>query len=417
MRLTSSVPRAVATALVTAYFIACSTTPGRGSEHGGACTLHSDCESGSVCLFRICSPPCREDVDCAAGSRCLNTLGGTACVSQSQAQCTPDGCPRGTTCSEGTCRSSCSGTSECLADQTCAAKVCVGANPTHDTPGDGNGGASGTGGVGGVGGVTATRDAGMGTGARGSGGNGGITDAGSGGTDGGGVSGSGGADSGDAGGDPCLGVLFRNYGTSTVDAAAQLVSKGNVLSVSLQVFTDPDQCTVDDFHNSWDRIFVGFRNPSTNAVALVEVALTGTDQAMATGHYEKNWTRANGTSTLGGGVGLPAWASDVHVSVNQTVGAATIPWAITLKIDLAQAQSDLGTANLGATDFWYAVNIGTGHATSPVPSVDVVLYEWPSGAGSDLGLIEASGVQTAPTLPTTWGKLVLGTRGPGCAGL
>jgi hypothetical protein len=210
---------------------------------------------------------------------------------------------------------------------------------------------------------------------------------------------------------------FPNFGAATADATARVISQGNVLSVSLQVLVDPDKCTFDDFNNSWDRIFIGFRNPTTQAVQLAEVGLTGTDQATATGHYEKSWTRPNGTTALGGGVGLPAWASDVHLFVNQTAGATTIPWAVNLKIDLAQARTDLGTASLAATDFWYALSIGTGHASSPAPSADIIAYEWPSGAGSDLSLISGTGTQLAPGLPATWGKVELGVSGAACKGI
>ncbi|HEX7670166.1 MAG TPA: hypothetical protein VF395_11305, partial [Polyangiaceae bacterium] len=214
MRPLPSILRAVGAALITTYFIACNAILGNESEYRFeipvACTLNSDCANDNVCIFQICSPPCRKDVDCPAGARCLETQtnSGTACVSSSQAKCSGDECPKGTVCGGGTCRTACSSTSDCRSDQTCTGTACVGTDPAHDpqtSDGGGHGGASGTGGAGGT---KPTRDAGMGTGARGgAGGTSGITDASTGGAEQGGASSSGGTDGGDGGGDPCVGVL------------------------------------------------------------------------------------------------------------------------------------------------------------------------------------------------------------------
>src|SRR5690606_23293876 len=66
---------------------------GRGGANGeDGCLLPSDCvEQGEnyVCLFRVCSPPCVDDLDCTTslgqGHRCLDTDEGAACVSTAQA--------------------------------------------------------------------------------------------------------------------------------------------------------------------------------------------------------------------------------------------------------------------------------------------------------------------------------------------
>ena len=36
-----------------------------------ACVLNSECDDGEVCIFRLCSPPCREGVDCPPAPRGL----------------------------------------------------------------------------------------------------------------------------------------------------------------------------------------------------------------------------------------------------------------------------------------------------------------------------------------------------------
>ncbi len=92
-----------------------------------ACLLPSDCPSGQVCLFQICSPPCEKDVDCP-GQRCLHSDSGTACVSALQAGCADAGqqCPNGTSCLDGGCYTSCSDAVPCVDDYDCVAGVCEG---------------------------------------------------------------------------------------------------------------------------------------------------------------------------------------------------------------------------------------------------------------------------------------------------
>src|SRR5258708_31379495 len=72
------------------------------------CRLNSDCQSNGVCIFESCGPQCLGEADCAAGSRCLKTDMGTACVASSAATCAA-GCPAGTVCSttDGVCRNAC----------------------------------------------------------------------------------------------------------------------------------------------------------------------------------------------------------------------------------------------------------------------------------------------------------------------
>ncbi|MEO8903021.1 MAG: arabinofuranosidase catalytic domain-containing protein [Polyangiaceae bacterium] len=138
-----------------------------GSDAGPLmCRLNTDCPTHNACLFQTCGPPCKGDVDCANGSRCLKTDTGTACVSSTAATCSA-GCPAGTMCSstDGVCRNAC-GAAECLAGQSCLAGLCVGAeqheSASAGTSGMGEGGAPEVGGAGtGAGGNTACAGAGM----------------------------------------------------------------------------------------------------------------------------------------------------------------------------------------------------------------------------------------------------------------
>ncbi|HLK37603.1 MAG TPA: hypothetical protein VKU41_12675 [Polyangiaceae bacterium] len=104
------------------------------ADGGGACVLNSDCTStGQVCIFRVCSPPCHVDKDCAAASRCLQTQLGTACVANAVATCDATRvCPSGATCENGACRDACGQTASCLGGQQCVAGACVGTDPSHD---------------------------------------------------------------------------------------------------------------------------------------------------------------------------------------------------------------------------------------------------------------------------------------------
>ncbi|MEO8903170.1 MAG: DUF4215 domain-containing protein [Polyangiaceae bacterium] len=114
-----------------------------------SCILNSDCLTGEICLFRLCSPPCATDVDCSSGSRCLRTDSGTACVSQTQAGCDTGAsaqCPSGTSCADGACYAKCSGNAGCRDGHECVAGVCNGA---PSVIGDGAAGATNEGGAGG----------------------------------------------------------------------------------------------------------------------------------------------------------------------------------------------------------------------------------------------------------------------------
>ncbi len=115
---------------------------------GGQCLLNSDCQTGYVCIFRVCGPQCAGDIDCDPGYRCLMTGVGVACVSSSAATCSADSdCPSGATCStsDGVCRNSC-GTTGCLNGQTCSAGFCVG-DETHEIGTVGTGGTAGVAGM------------------------------------------------------------------------------------------------------------------------------------------------------------------------------------------------------------------------------------------------------------------------------
>ncbi len=105
------------------------------------CVLTTDCREGYVCLFRVCSPPCRGDADCDEGARCLASGEDTACVG-ARARCGGDEdepCPEGTACVGGSCRIECEPSEEddspCLDGQVCADGVCVGTDATRDPAG------------------------------------------------------------------------------------------------------------------------------------------------------------------------------------------------------------------------------------------------------------------------------------------
>lgn len=88
----------------------------------GGCILNSDCEEASICVFRVCSPPCEKDRDCAVGDTCLNGIQGAACVRRNVNQCeSAASCPQGTDCAQGECRARCgeAGALGCLDGQVC----------------------------------------------------------------------------------------------------------------------------------------------------------------------------------------------------------------------------------------------------------------------------------------------------------
>src|SRR5580704_11852830 len=95
----------------------------RGEEASTAqeCVLNSNCTTpGQVCIFRVCSPPCQTDDDCSAGSRCLKTQVGTACVANAVDTCGgTTACPPGATCTGSACRNECTPSSACLTGQDC----------------------------------------------------------------------------------------------------------------------------------------------------------------------------------------------------------------------------------------------------------------------------------------------------------
>ena len=113
-----------------------------------SCILNSNCPSGKVCLFQLCSPPCETDVDCStSASRCLHTDDGTACVSETQASCGDAGpvdCPSGTVCSGVACYAKCTDSSSCTDGHACVNGACKGAaiGQTNATAGSGGTGGS-----------------------------------------------------------------------------------------------------------------------------------------------------------------------------------------------------------------------------------------------------------------------------------
>jgi hypothetical protein len=91
------------------------------------CVLTSHCSVGEVCIFRVCSPPCADDIDCDVGARCLQTAEGFACVRNDAAHCSDHGdCPAGVRCRDGECRNSCDDDGDCLQTQRCEARICRG---------------------------------------------------------------------------------------------------------------------------------------------------------------------------------------------------------------------------------------------------------------------------------------------------
>lgn len=150
---------------------------------GTSCLLNSNCPEGEVCLFKVCSPPCEADIDCSgAGSRCLHTDDGTACVNEAQAECGDDEtrCPSGTVCSDDACYAECNGASRCPDGHDCLNGVCRGTPPSNTGGTSGEGGTPAAGGTLGEPGGTAAGSgeagqghAGEGVGGAGAGGEGG----------------------------------------------------------------------------------------------------------------------------------------------------------------------------------------------------------------------------------------------------
>lgn len=110
------------------------TDPTGRTDASVACVLNSDGDTGELCIFRVCSPPCRTDADCPTHSRCLVTQAGIACVDNSVATCEVNlPCPMGSECKSGSCRNVCQSADDCLRAQLCLGGACVGTDPSHDT--------------------------------------------------------------------------------------------------------------------------------------------------------------------------------------------------------------------------------------------------------------------------------------------
>ncbi|MEO6603630.1 MAG: hypothetical protein ABIQ16_27350 [Polyangiaceae bacterium] len=118
----------------------------RPTSGAASCILNSNCPSGKVCLFQLCSPPCATDIDCpSASSRCLHTNDGTACVTETQGSCTDAGaadCPSGTVCVAAACYSECTDSSDCITGYRCDEGACKAA-PSNTGGATGAGGGSG----------------------------------------------------------------------------------------------------------------------------------------------------------------------------------------------------------------------------------------------------------------------------------
>src|ERR1043165_622792 len=92
---------------------------------------------------------------------------------------------------------------------------------------------------------------------------------------------------------------FPNIVSMANDATARVLQDGSSLYMTLQALVDPDGYTTTGSGATlvnWDRVFIGFRNPTTSAVQLLEVEATAAaaGDTWAT-HVEKTWSRPNGT--------------------------------------------------------------------------------------------------------------------------
>jgi hypothetical protein len=142
-------------------------------DAGAGCLHVSDCAEGLVCLFKVCSEPCKTDRDCTtSGTHCLKVGDQLACISSSQAACkTQQDCEPGTKCTDGECKAECDTTpNACPGGQRCAAGVCVSGGTDAGSGGAAQGG--GANGSGGAGGGAGANGSGGGAGANGAGGTG-----------------------------------------------------------------------------------------------------------------------------------------------------------------------------------------------------------------------------------------------------
>jgi len=177
---------------------------------------------------------------------------------------------------------------------------------------------------------------------------------------------------------------------------------------------DPDGATMDGgpLPTDWDSAFVGFRNPTTGQVSIIELDAKGLSAGDPhTALVSRHWTKANDAAAPIASVGSPPWASDLRLWGSAAAGATTIPWAINLKVDLPAVQTEVGTASPTEAQFWYAFTIG--HACCS-PVVDIVRFQWPVTAAP----FDLMTSPTAPVFPTTgWAALKLGVTDPGCTGV
>jgi|GEM_PF-1877871 len=205
---------------------------------------------------------------------------------------------------------------------------------------------------------------------------------------------------------------FPNFGSMSNDAAFRGLSVGNTLYLSLQAQVDPDGATTDAGPTviDWDSAFVGFRNPTTGQVSILEVDAKGLNQGDPhTILAARHWTKANDAAVPSAGAGGAPWASDLKLWESAAAGATTIPWAVNLKVDLAAVQSELGTSSPTQAQFWYGFTIG--HACCS-PFTTIVSFHWPPTA------VPFDLETSPPTFPTTgWAALKLGVTDPSCAGV
>ncbi|MEQ8455767.1 MAG: Dickkopf N-terminal cysteine-rich domain-containing protein [Sandaracinaceae bacterium] len=110
---------------------------GIGEEEGGACQLPeersclltSDCTPGLECNFGTCTTVCVEDRDCSPGAQCLTDpdTEALACIEPQTDGCIYNSdCPEGFVCgADQTCRIECREDRDCDAPRRCVESFCV----------------------------------------------------------------------------------------------------------------------------------------------------------------------------------------------------------------------------------------------------------------------------------------------------
>ena len=108
---------------------------------GAACARPSDCATPLTCTYGRCRSECTSARDCAAGLRCIASVGGGVCTLDVEERCTEAICAAPLRCQGGQCRTECTTSADCRGG-TCEATTCVEARSGDDAgmpPVDGGG--------------------------------------------------------------------------------------------------------------------------------------------------------------------------------------------------------------------------------------------------------------------------------------